>query len=177
MPNALDWDRLSPQQKIAEIDRNRARGLPLDTPDPALEPTPEERTQLERVATAHWKDEQRECRNVFVGIGCVAYWLSQSRKTGQTPGLGDLWVFAPEGWELAWWWETKSGSGDLTESQQRFAALCGSRKVLHGSGDRRAARQFVITLGLAYEVGGVLEPMRRCNDGGHGRALMRRGAP
>jgi hypothetical protein len=155
---------MSPQQKIAEIERrnrNRARGLPLDTPDPEPELTPEQHTERERLETAHWKTEQAECRKVFAGIGCVVYWLSQSRKTGQTPGLGDLWVFSTEAWQLAWWWETKSGRGELTESQERFAALCKSRGVLHGSGDRRAARQLVIGLGLAYEVDGVLEPIRR----------------
>jgi hypothetical protein len=160
----LDWDSMSPQQKIAEIERrnrNRARGLPLDTPEPEPELTREQHTERERLESAHWQEEQRECRKVFVGIGCIAYWLSQSRKTKQTPGLGDLWVFAPEGWQLAWWWETKSGEGKLTESQERFAALCRSRMVLHGSGDRRAARQFVIRLGLAYEIDGQLEITRR----------------
>jgi hypothetical protein len=162
-----DWNSMSPQQKIAEVDRRqrlRAQGLPLDTPDPgelqAL--TPEQHAAQEREETADWKDEQRECRKVFVAIGCVVYWLSQSRRTGQTPGLGDLWVFAPEGWELAWWWETKSGRGALTESQKRFAALCGSRHVLHGSGNRYDAREFVIRLGLAYVgPGNALEPTRR----------------
>lgn len=159
-----DWDRLSPQQKVEFIERrnrNRAAGLPLDTPDPAPALTPEQHAEQERRETAHWKDEQREVRKVFAAIGCVVYWLSQSRKTGQTPGLGDLWVFAPEGRELAWWWETKSGTGKLTDAQERFAALCRSRKVLHGSGDRDAARRFVIELGLAYiGPGGALEPSR-----------------
>jgi len=161
----IDWDRMSPDQKRAEIERRqrlRARGLPLDAPDPARTLTPEQQTELERRETAHWKDEQREVRKVFAAIGCVVYWLSQSRKTGQTPGLGDLWVFAPEGWELAWWWETKSGRGQLSSAQQAFQQLCVRRGVRYGCGDRYDAREFVIELGLAYVgPGNALEPVRR----------------
>ena len=161
----IDLARMTPEQIRAEAERRqrlRDRGASLDAPDPAIALTPEQLAAQERRETAHWKDEQRECRKVFVAIGCVVYWLSQSRKTGQTPGLGDLWVFAPEGWELAWWWETKSGEGKLSEVQERFRDLCVRRKVLHGSGNRYDAREFVITLGLAYVgPGNALESVRR----------------
>jgi hypothetical protein len=89
------------------------------------------------------------------------YWLSQSRKTGQTPGLGDLWWFGPEGTQLAGWWETKAGAGKLTPAQEDFAALCVSRHVLHGSGNRYDARRFVADLGLARYDGESFEPIWR----------------
>jgi hypothetical protein len=161
----IDLARMTPEQIRAEAERRqrlRDRGAPLDAPDPAITLTPEQFAEQERRETTHWKQEQSACRKVFVAIGCAVYWLSQSRRTGQTPGLGDLWVFAPEGWELAWWWETKSGRGELSDAQERFRDLCVRRKVLHGSGNRYDAREFVIKLGLAYVgPGNALEPVRR----------------
>ena len=69
---------------------------------------------------------------MFKALTCDPHWLSQSRRTKQTPGLGDLWVFAPEGWRLAWWWETKVGAGRLEDAQERFRDSCFRTGVLWG---------------------------------------------
>jgi hypothetical protein len=88
--------------------------------------------------------------------------LSQNRRTKQTPGLGDLWCFAPMGWRLAWWWETKAGRGKLEPSQEDFRDRCLETGVLWGCGDRYDAQRFPIQLGIAYRhSSGTIELLRK----------------
>jgi hypothetical protein len=64
------------------------------------------------------------------------YWLSQAERSGQTPGLGDLWLAHPAR-RLATWWETKRQlGGTRSRVQQDFAAECISCEVGYGFGDR-----------------------------------------
>lgn len=125
--------------------------------------TPEEK----RRSAAWWQEEQREVYKVFKGLTCRVYWLSQSRNSKQTPGLGDLWVFAPKGWRLAWWWETKAGRGELSDAQEDFRDSCLETGVLWGSGDRYDAQRFLIQLGIAYRhSSGSIELLRRPHSDG-----------
>jgi len=83
---------------------------------------------------------------VFANGGCEVYWLSQARKTGQTPGLPDLIVFGPPGAPFLLMWETKAGRGKLSESQRKFALHCQRTKTHHASGGVWAARRALRTL-------------------------------
>lgn len=137
----------------AEADRRWAKRRGELEPKPApLDPIAEAR---------HWKDEQRNARKVFVALGCRVYWLSQARRTGQTPGLGDLWVFVPK-LGLAFWWETKHGRGDLSTAQQEFRDLCAACGIRYACGTAKDAEDYAITLGLATRdaATGGLEPVR-----------------
>jgi hypothetical protein len=87
---------------------------------------------------------------VFKALTCGVCRLSQNRRTKQTPGLGDLWCTAPQGWRLAWWWETKAGAGKLEPAQEHFRDDCFRTGVLWGAGDRHDAQRFLIQLGIAY---------------------------
>ena len=143
---------LAPTPDVATLLRLKAEreGRAVDatpTPDP-------------RAGVRDWKAEQNECRKVFVALGCRVYWLSQARRTGQTPGLGDLWVFAPR-LTRAWWWETKHGAGKLSPAQEEFRQLCEQTGTLYGCGSRADAEAFAIAVGLAYRgADGSLEPTR-----------------
>jgi hypothetical protein len=89
----------------------------------------------------NWKDAQAECRRVFVDGGCEVYWLSQARKSGQTPGLPDLIVFGPPGAPFLLMWETKSGHGKLSDAQRKFALHCQRTSTRYAAGGPTAARR------------------------------------
>ena len=77
------------------------------------------------------QEEQRRIRRDAIASGGKVYWLSQARKTGQTPGLPDLWIAFPT---LGMWWETKALDGSLSPFQLDFAAECQQNGTAHGSG-------------------------------------------
>lgn len=142
---------------------NRKHGLPLDTPLP-LEALPElEQKAVRRAEARDWKEEQRQVYTIFRAMGAEVWWLSQSRKTGQTPGLGDVYCIHPKH-GISWWWETKHGSAakrPLTGPQRHFELMCAAGNQLHGSGTRQDAEQWLIDKGLATrEADGFLTPTK-----------------
>jgi hypothetical protein len=87
------------------------------------------------------KPTEKECQRAVVKLfrlaGCFVYSLSQPRRTMQTEGLADLWVFCPRR-RCAWWWEVKRPGGKLRPEQREFREHC------------RAT-------GIRYEFGGLTE--------------------
>ena len=156
--------------------------LPNPTPKDMLESRDRNLTspqlykaRLEQVARL---DARGEAQGVSVVAGGAARGLQKSsrplgvactgsrRKSKQTPGLGDLWIFAPKGWRLAWWWETKAGRAKLSEAQEDFRDSCLETVVLWGSGDRYDAWRFLIQLGIAYGCpSGSIGLLRRSSSG------------
>lgn len=95
------------------------------------------------------KREQAEVVKRFRAFGFHVYTLSQPRATKQTPGLPDLWC-AHNTQPIAFWWETKRQvGGELSSVQVEFQAECHRCGVGHGVGDRYAADDHLILLGLA----------------------------
>lgn len=107
------------------------------------------------------KEEQHEIARLFREFGFTVRHLSQARASKQSPGLPDLWVTHRE-LPIAFWWESKRQvGGKLSDVQVEFRNDCLRTGVGYGTGDRYAARDHLITLGLAQIVGDALEPIRR----------------
>ncbi|MGH7510642.1 MAG: VRR-NUC domain-containing protein [Gemmatimonadales bacterium] len=66
---------------------------------------------------------QEAVRRLFLAAGCQVCSLSQPRRTLQSAGLPDLWVFCPRR-RMAWWWEVKRPGGRLRPEQQAFRDRC-----------------------------------------------------
>lgn len=94
-------------------------------------------------ADRSWQDEQRAVWRVWIDAGCTAYWLSQARRTGQTPGVPDQIIFGPPGAPFLAFWEVKSGRGKLTPAQEQFRLNCVRCGVRFGSGGVSAARRML----------------------------------
>ncbi len=75
---------------------------------------------------------------------------------GRTPGIPDMFVFhEPSG--DGWWHEVKTGSGRLSKAQREFkrlSELCGIPVIV---GDSKAAKEQLISLGIANETNGVMQ--------------------
>jgi hypothetical protein len=116
--------------------------------------------QLKRDEAALEKAEQAEVIKVYRSFGCVVKTLSQPRATRQSPGLPDLRVFAPR-IRRFWDHETKRQKGSHVDPAQRdyaeLAATCGLEVVI---GDRFAAGEQLVRVGLAVREGDRLEPVR-----------------
>ena len=104
-------------------------------------------------ADVSWQEMQRKCHAVFVKAGCAVYWLSQSRKTRQTPGVPDLIVFGPPGHPFHAYWETKSGRGKLEEAQRKFALHCQRTNTEYQCGSAVLAGAFLKLLMQKYGTG------------------------
>lgn len=76
-------------------------------------------------------EEQRRIRRTAIEHGAKVYWLSQARKTGQTPGLPDLWLAFPT---FGMWWEVKASDGRLSPFQEDFRDECQRNGTRWGSG-------------------------------------------
>jgi hypothetical protein len=130
----------NPAEVIAEAERRRQRraaGLVLHEAPPNVD---EESIDEPDV---HWKKMQADVRLVFVDDGCAVYWLSQARKTGQTPGVPDLIIFGPPGHPFMAFWETKAGQGKLSPAQKQFQLQCLRAGVRFGSGGVNAAKRYL----------------------------------
>ena len=105
------------------------------------------------------KAEQAEVVKRFRAFGFKVYNLSQARATKQTPGLADLWC-AHTRHPIAFWWETKRQvGGEHSPAQIDFRAECYRCCVGYGTGDRYAADEHLILLGLAIRLAdGTLHP-------------------
>lgn len=154
---AAAYDAFVQQLVAANVAEHAAHQLArLKYPDAAAEKARE----AERRAGVLEKDEQREVRKLFIAFGFEVYWLSQARRTGQTPGVPDLWCMHRE-LPIGFYWETKRQvGGKLSDAQLLFRDGCLRCGVGYGTGDRYAARTHLIKLGLAQIVGDTLEPIR-----------------
>ena len=104
------------------------------------------------MSRAPWKEGenaiQEQCRALYRAAGCTVYWLSQYRRSNQTPGLPDLWVMAPH-IGTAWWHEVKTGRGKRTAPQLRFAEECHASGIGYTVGGIDDAREQLVAVGLA----------------------------
>lgn len=74
---------------------------------------------------------------------------------GRTPGIPDMLVFhEPSG--NGWFHEVKTGSGRLSKPQKEFKRLSELASIVVVVGDHTAARDRLISLGIAIEVNGVM---------------------
>lgn len=94
------------------------------------------------------KECQRAVVKLFRTAGCVVCSLSQPRRTMQTEGLPDLWVFSPRS-KTAWWWEVKRPGGKLRPEQREFWARCQETGISYFYGGLTEARELLAVLGLA----------------------------
>lgn len=155
MTAILDYDAMVTHLVALKVPRDKAEararelcGVPA--PDPAAE----------RDAAALEKVEQFEILKRFRTFGFKVYWLSQTRAAKQTPGIPDLWCMHTT-LPFAFWWEAKRQKGGRFSAEQlEFRELALSTGVGYGCGDRFAAEEHLITLGLAHRDRGVLEPVR-----------------
>ena len=76
-------------------------------------------------------EEQRRIRRTAIEHGAKVYWLSQARKTQQTPGIPDLWIAFPT---FGLWWEVKAVDGRLSPFQEDFRDECQRNGTPWGSG-------------------------------------------
>lgn len=105
------------------------------------------------------KAEQNEVMKLFRAFGFKVRNLSQPRATKQAPGLPDLWVMHRER-PIAFWFEVKRQvGGRYSDAQIEFRDDCARCGVSWKGGDRRAAEQMLVDMGVACRRGGVLEPM------------------
>lgn len=89
------------------------------------------------------KEEQRAIRKMAIAIGFHVYWMSQARSTGQTKGVGDLWL-AHRGRRFCAWWEAKRQKGGTRSSAQvEFGEECELAQIPYGFGDRYAFARFL----------------------------------
>ncbi len=100
--------------------------------------------------TALERDVQREIVTLFRGLGCRVYSLSQARRSNQTAGLPDLWVFCPRK-HVGFWFEVKAAWGKPSEEQETFADSCRVCRVHHAIGGLAEARTLAKALGLMWE--------------------------
>ena len=92
--------------------------------------------------------------------GCKVYRLSQPRRTMQTPGLPDVWIFGPPGCFA--WWEAKRPGGRLRPEQKEFRAMCLARGIPHVVGGVESVQALLVEWGLGEQgaAGFVLKPQR-----------------
>ena len=153
----IDLAKMTPAEAQAEADRRRrarAAGRPIaDDGLRVVEPAP--------VDNALEAREQRRVIDLFRAMGCRVYETSQKRAAKVTPGIPDLWVVCIRA-GLAWFWETKRSAGGRHSSVQLdFAEECALTGTPYGTGDRRAAEEYLIGLQLAERMpDGSLEPVR-----------------
>jgi hypothetical protein len=119
----------------------------------------EQKPAIIRDASIDEKTEQLEVRKRFVVCGFRVYNLSQPRASKQSAGLPDLWLMH-ERLPIALWWESKRQVGGKFSSEQLdFARLAKQAGIGYGSGDRYDAERYLVSIGRAELVNGVLEPI------------------
>ncbi len=98
------------------------------------------------------KAVQRQVIRFYEGVGCIVYRLGgQPRKTMQTPGLPDLWVFCPRK-RVGFWFEVKAECGRPSPEQITFAESCATCRVPHAIGGLEAAHALAKRLGIIWTV-------------------------
>ena len=137
-------------EEQAKREANRRAGRPLDWVKPAILAAQDAERQLEQLRDDRKaeKEEQRAIRKMAIAVGFKVYWLSQAEHSGQTPGLGDLWI-VHVGRSLAGWWETKRQvGGKRSNVQEDFASECQSCFIPYGSGDRYEFAKWLTQYGV-----------------------------
>lgn len=134
-----DFMAMSSDEKIAEAARRQVRrekGLPF-------EETPKERIEREREEDARLEGEiQQDCWKELRAAGFTMYWLSQKRRTKQSPGLGDLYgVHEAKG--LVVWVEVKTPTGEQSPAQRDFERVHAGTPVAIVVGGVQAVRDYL----------------------------------
>jgi hypothetical protein len=125
---------------LALAETTARRELRLPAPDPAAQ----------RDANVLEKAEQAEVTKTYRAFGFDVYSTSQYRAAKVTPGIPDLWCVHRER-PIAFWWETKRQvGGRLSPAQLLFQESCQRCDVGYGTGDRHAAAEHLVALGLAF---------------------------
>lgn len=140
----------------------RALGLPLEASWPDMEaaratrgggaapPAPVAALVIEHIERPPTeKPVQKAVYDLYVDAGCAVYWLSQARRTGQTAGLPDLYVFHEER-GASWWHEVKPPTGELSDAQRTFQRRCAATQTRHVTGGEEAARRMLTALGIPH---------------------------
>jgi hypothetical protein len=92
-------------------------------------------------------DVQVRIAHIYAAVGCFVVWFSQKRRTGQTPGIPDLYVIHPT--KGAWWHEVKRAKGSrVRPAQAEFRKCCLAANVPHVIGDAEAAWAQLEAVGL-----------------------------
>ena len=142
------WEDMTTAEKIVEAQRRTARraaGKPVNLSPAELEQrSKEEDDRLEKLI-------QAECRKVFLAHGCRVYWFSQKRKTGQTPGIPDLYVFRLAKPLLSFWFEVKPPGKELDPDQVAFKEECELTNTLHAWGGVADAWRALHRFGIITE--------------------------
>ena len=106
------------------------------------------------------KAEQVEIRKLFIAYGFTVRNLSQYRPSKIALGFPDLFV-THDREAIAFFWETKRQvGGERSPAQVVFAEDCARTGILCGHGDRFAAAQWLVDLGLAIRIDDRIEPAR-----------------
>jgi hypothetical protein len=125
---------------LALAETTARRELGIAVPDPAAQ----------RDANVLEKAEQLVVTKTFRAFGFDVYSTSQYRPAKVTPGIPDLWCVHRER-PIAFWWETKRQvGGRLSSAQLLFQESCQRCDVGYGTGDRHAAADHLVALGLAF---------------------------
>lgn len=141
----------------------RAKSQPSIAASPSETSAPDDRAYADRTTprdpNVDEKTEQRKIREQAVRFGFRVYWLSQAGPTGQTKGVGDLWL-VNRARGLALWWESKRQVGGKRRPDQVvFGEDCAAAGVGYGYGDRYDFDGWLIAAGLAVRSShGLLEP-------------------
>lgn len=139
-----DFSTMTMTEKIAEAKRRemrRANGLPIEeTEAEAVERIAEEDARLEG-------EIQKDCWKELRAAGFTMFWLSQKRRTKQSPGLGDLYgVHEEKG--LIVWVEVKTPDGKQRPAQVDFehAHRNAHKSVTYVKGGVAGVRHYIATL-------------------------------
>ena len=86
---------------------------------------------------------QQQVVKFYRDVGCEVYILGGvPRRTMQTPGLPDLWVFQPSR-ERGWWHEIKTVDGVLSLDQEDFKERCSACDIPYTQGGLQSAIDMV----------------------------------
>lgn len=107
------------------------------------------------------KAEYEACVRLLRLSGCEVFRLVQPRRTMQTPGIPDAWIFGPG--KLYAWFECKKPGGRVRPEQRKFRAQCEARGIEHVLGGLREIERLLLRWELAkVEASGqlILTPKR-----------------
>jgi len=149
--------RVEQLMRVCDWPRDRAEKAAREQLN--LPPADEEPT--ERDAQIAEKEEQGMIVKLFRAVGIRVYTTSQARPAKVSPGIPDLWCVHKDAGVCFWWESKRQVGGELSTAQQEFRDECAAGLVNWGSGDRWAARAFLVRIGLARDVNGELIPWRQ----------------
>jgi len=107
------------------------------------------------------REVYESCVRLLTLAGCQVSRLAQPRRTSQSLGLPDLWVFGPGA--LFAWVEVKRPGGRLRPEQRGFRERCQARQIEHVVGGLPEIERLLVRWKLAEALpngGIVLRPAR-----------------